>query len=448
MKPIKGISTRIFIAVLLTGIVGISGLFVMKYTINRLSEQYESITKNQSKNRTYMTDISILLYRHQALVADASVADDIETIDEYQEKAKEISVELKKNITALGNNMQGTEAESLYHDMYSDAHSYLKNADNVFSMCKNGRSKTAKFYITSVMGGFVEGIDDSLDKLDRLVASELTDASAELEGYIRTAVLSRDLCSALIFAAIIICLYSCVKLSLDMDRYKDSLEIEVDKKTEALREQVERLNELQNNTIIAMANLIENRDGDTGEHIKRTSSYVYMLAKAAKEAGYEADELSDEYIELLKNVAPMHDIGKITIPDNILKKPGRLTDEEFEKIKAHSVEGGRIIREVLGDIESKEYVETAATVATYHHEKWNGMGYPEGLKGKDIPLCARIMAIADVFDALVSKRCYKDAMTFDEAFNIIENSSGSHFDPTLAKLFIELRDEVEKKYNY
>ena len=133
----------------------------------------------------------------------------------------------------------------------------------------------------------------------------------------------------------------------------------------------------------------------------------------------------------------------ITISDNILKKPGKFTDEEYAIMKTHALKGQKIIHEVIGSIENEEYVDIAEDIAAYHHEKWNGQGYSEGLSGDDIPLCARIMAIADVFDALISERCYKKPYSLDEAFGIIEESSGSHFDPILAGLFIDLRGEIE-----
>ena len=128
--------------------------------------------------------------------------------------------------------------------------------------------------------------------------------------------------------------------------------------------------------------------------------------------------------------------------DVILNKPGKLTPEEFEKMKTHTTEGSRIVGEVLGDVEEPEYMEIARQVAMSHHEKWDGSGYPQGLKQDEIPLCARIMAIADVFDALISKRCYKSAFPVEEAFAIIEQSSGSHFDPVIAATFLELKPEI------
>ncbi len=199
---------------------------------------------------------------------------------------------------------------------------------------------------------------------------------------------------------------------------------------------------MQNNTIISLSNLVENRDSDTGDHIIRTSSYIKVLAKTAMEEGLYPNQLNEEFIELLEKAAPMHDIGKIVVPDYILKKPGKLTPEEFEIMKRHTTEGSRIVHDVLGNGEDKKYIQMAADVAHYHHEKWDGSGYPNGLKGEHIPLSARFMAIADVFDALVSPRCYKDPIPIDEAFAIIKEGAGSHFDPKLAKCFLELEEPV------
>ena len=140
----------------------------------------------------------------------------------------------------------------------------------------------------------------------------------------------------------------------------------------------------------------------------------------------------------------MHDIGKITTPDDILRKPGKLTEEEFEIMKKHAEEGGKIIKSTMSYIEENEYVDIAYDVAVYHHEKWNGKGYPEGLKETEIPLGARIMAVADVFDALTSERCYKKPVGIDEAFDIIRDSAGTHFDKDIVDVFMELKPEVRK----
>lgn len=138
----------------------------------------------------------------------------------------------------------------------------------------------------------------------------------------------------------------------------------------------------------------------------------------------------------------MHDIGKIVVSDVILKKPGKLTDEEFGEMKRHTTEGKRIINQILFDQEDKNYLKIAKEIAECHHEKWDGTGYPNNYKGENIPLSARIMAIADVYDALVSPRCYKEPFTEEKAFSIIEEGIGTHFDPELGKLFVEIKDEI------
>ncbi len=163
--------------------------------------------------------------------------------------------------------------------------------------------------------------------------------------------------------------------------------------------------------------------------------------------GYYKEVLTKDYMKNLLRAAPMHDIGKIAVPDAILQKPGRLTDEEFDRMKLHTVSGGEIIKETFGHLANEQYTRMAYEVAHCHHEKWNGKGYPDGLKGTQIPLCARIMAIADVFDALSEKRCYRDAIPLDKCFQIIKEGGGTDFDPFLADLFLKIRDKVEAAYN-
>lgn len=203
------------------------------------------------------------------------------------------------------------------------------------------------------------------------------------------------------------------------------------------------LSRIHTETVMSFANLIENRDDSTGGHIKRTSKYVQLIAEELCDRGYYSDLLTKDYITNLIKAAPMHDIGKISVPDAILQKPGKLTDEEFEIMKLHAENGGNIIREAFRNLGNEEYRKIAFEVARYHHEKWNGKGYPDGLKRKDIPLCARIMSVADVFDAISEKRCYREAMPMDKCFEIIEQGSGQDFDPLIAEIFLEIRDKVE-----
>ena len=208
-----------------------------------------------------------------------------------------------------------------------------------------------------------------------------------------------------------------------------------------LVEKQNKISEMQSQITSRLANLIESRDTETGEHVARTSAYVKTLAQDCLADKVYEDQINEQYIDSLYRLAPMHDVGKILISDKILRKPARLTPEEFEEIKKHSTFGGQVVTQILSGIASDEEIKFASDIATYHHEWWDGKGYPEGLKGEDIPLCARIMAIADVFDALVSKRCYKDALSTDEAFRIIKEESGSHFDPKLVRVFLKHKEK-------
>lgn len=201
--------------------------------------------------------------------------------------------------------------------------------------------------------------------------------------------------------------------------------------------------EYHEEVIYAFADVIEGRDGSTGEHVKRTVAYVKAIVEALKENQCYAEHLPPEYIDNLLKAAPMHDFGKIAVTDVILNKPGRLTDEEYEVMKSHTVKGADMIKNSMASLEEPEYVTMACQVARYHHERWDGRGYPEGLSGNAIPLCARIMAIADVFDAVSQKRCYREAMSLDESFAIIKEGAGSQFDPLLADIFLQMRDKVE-----
>ena len=210
---------------------------------------------------------------------------------------------------------------------------------------------------------------------------------------------------------------------------------------------LKELSRYHHETIMGFATLIENRDDSTGGHIKRTSRYVRLIAEELRNKGRYEDILTKEYLSNLVQAAPMHDIGKISVPDAILQKPGKLTDEEFTIMKRHAENGGRIVQETFKTLLSDDAYKVTYDIARYHHEKWNGKGYPEGLKQEEIPLCARIMAVADVFDAVSEKRCYRDAMPLEQCFGIIENGKGQDFEPVIVDAFMNIRDKVEKVHN-
>lgn len=206
---------------------------------------------------------------------------------------------------------------------------------------------------------------------------------------------------------------------------------------------VKKLNGFQKESVVAFSDVIESRDGSTGEHVKRTTAYVQAIVKGLQTEQFYKDVLTRDYTDHLLMAAPMHDIGKIGVPDSILQKPGRLTEEEFAKMKEHTVIGKEIIEEALGKIENQQYVEMARDVAWCHHERWDGTGYPRGISGTDIPLSARIMAVADVFDAVSQHRCYRKAMSMEQSFAIIEEGKGTQFDPQIVEMFLALRPEIE-----
>lgn len=213
--------------------------------------------------------------------------------------------------------------------------------------------------------------------------------------------------------------------------------------TEKAGAEMKKRNDLQTMVIEKLSSLIESRDENTGEHVIRTRNYVGFLAREMQKDDAFRDQPSDEMIDEIENAAPLHDIGKIAISDTILLKPGKLTAEEFEAIKPHTTKGGAMIRNLFSNLEDAMFLRLAEEMSVYHHEWWDGTGYPEGLKGREIPLAARIMAVADVYDALVSDRVYKKAMPREQALETIYGESGTHFDPDIIRILrrIEARDE-------
>jgi adenylate cyclase len=193
--------------------------------------------------------------------------------------------------------------------------------------------------------------------------------------------------------------------------------------------------------IESMASLTETRDPETGGHIKRTQNYVRLLARTLRESPKHRALLDDETIELLYKSAPLHDIGKVGIPDGILLKPGKLSETEFEEMKKHAVIGRNAISATERKLGNKSFLRFAHDIAYTHHEKWNGTGYPQGLRGEEIPLCGRLMALADTYDALISQRVYKPPLTHEEAIRIIVKDKGTHFDPDIVDAFLTVSEE-------
>ena len=211
-----------------------------------------------------------------------------------------------------------------------------------------------------------------------------------------------------------------------------------------VREKGEQITRMQEGLIYIMADLVEGRDKTTGDHVHKTAAYVRLILELMREEGLYPDILTDAYVEEVCNAAPLHDVGKITVSDVILNKPGKLTDEEFAVMKRHTMAGQEIIERAMELAGNTGYLKEAKNVATYHHEWWNGSGYPLGLQGEEIPLSARIMAIADVFDALLSVRSYKQSYSFERSMEIMRDGIGKHFDPVIGQLFVDHEDRVRE----
>lgn len=230
----------------------------------------------------------------------------------------------------------------------------------------------------------------------------------------------------------------------ELKNYQTTLEERVEAQTKKIKEQALERIRMQESVIEGMAAIIESRDNSTGEHVRNTKRYVSMMADYMLENNIYPEEVDEKFTVYIRNAAPLHDVGKILISDVILNKPGRFTPEEFEIMKTHAFLGGDIVEKILAGNAEPELLQMARDIVCCHHEKWDGSGYPRGLRGSEIPLSARIMAVADVFDALVCKRVYKEAMAEEHAFSILREDAGKHFDPVLVDVFFAIREDVHQ----
>ncbi|MDR2349074.1 MAG: response regulator [Deltaproteobacteria bacterium] len=223
----------------------------------------------------------------------------------------------------------------------------------------------------------------------------------------------------------------------ELKRYNENLEDLVKIKTDQIMS-------LQSMVISTLADMLEYRDDETGGHVVRTQKYLEIMVKKILETGVCADEMEKLDMDFLIPSAPLHDIGKIAISDSILRKPGPLNKEEFEEMKRHAKIGADAIDRISSKTSDNGFLRMAKSIALTHHEKWDGSGYPYGLKGNEIPIEGRLMAIADVYDALISDRPYKKAMSTSEARELMRQGSGKHFDPRLIEVFLSVHDEFEE----
>ena len=210
-----------------------------------------------------------------------------------------------------------------------------------------------------------------------------------------------------------------------------------------IQHKTETLSKMQNGLIMVLADIVESRDQNTGDHVRKTAAYVKVITDSMIKNGIYEDQLTEGFVSDVQNSAPLHDVGKIHVKDSILNKPGKLTDEEFAEMKSHTTAGMEILTKAIELVPESGYLEEARNLAYYHHERWDGKGYPTGLAGEAIPLSARIMAVADVFDALVSRRSYKEGFPFEKAISIIREGAGTQFDPKIAEAFLAAEETVK-----
>lgn len=443
----KKVAHKIFLACISAFLVVLIGFSSIAIVFQNMRQIYENSMEEAIENSIFMDKIRRLVNQELLTSSFYTIATSNEVLAHYEQVEKNIRAELTECLSDFGKRMVGNEKAKIFHTINAGCQSVFQDNDLIRSMHSNGSKIYVEQYILGNIAHSKEILDSGLNSLAKYIDSELARTKRDLSFHYKMIVVSFSVAVFMSIGISVVLTVVCTMFTSQLEINKNNLQNDIIEKTDEIKEQNKKIIYIQEQTIYGMANLIESRDSDTGEHVKRTSLYVELLGKAAKEAGYHKEIITDGYIEILKKAAPMHDIGKIAVSDSILKKPGKLTEEEFKKIQNHTIAGEKIIREVLSGIESEDYVKIAADIAVSHHERWDGNGYPYKLKGEEIPLEARIMAIADVFDALVSPRCYKDPFSTDEAFEIISLSRGTHFDPVLTDLFISKKDEVVKIFN-
>lgn len=414
----------IVLCILLLGV----GVFLVSNIVG-ITREYDDILDNYISDEEIMLNTSNKMYRIQSLAASYIILDESDKVGEYGKKIDDLKLEILRDFDQFKDTLE--VSGNLYHSIYSEFISFMSHESMARELTRNGSSKTAKYYVNNVMEQKLESINKSLDIVYDTIDTYITEAKKDVRAYKNIIWIISAVTLGVVIFVVAFCLIYFKRSSVQIVETYDN---------ELQRHNLQIIS-IQRHTIEGMAELVESRDSSTGGHVKRTAIYVGMLARQLKKMGYCSDILSDQYIESLERFAPLHDIGKIIVPDAILLKPGKYETEEFEAMKKHTIVGEQIVKNILKGTEADKDVALATEIAGSHHEKWDGTGYPRQLSGEDIPLAARIMAVADVYDALVSERCYKEAFEYDKACRIIEESSGTHFDPKIVEAFIKLKGE-------
>ena len=432
--------------VILLGVISAVVIIVLKYNIGKATDDYETIIMVNLSNKDDIEKLTEDIYIENFYVySEVFSNSNSEFINKYDRDT--IETEIRDILARLKENKTNDGYDDMLEIVDNEINEYLDLTGIAIENINTDKDFYEASSLDEEISTKIVNIIESLNKIESMIDDELDMAKDTLKFRLINISIISLISIIFIIATTVFIVYLCNIITSKLEDYNDVLEFKINEKNREISGHNVRIMNIQNSTIDAMASLIESRDGDTGTHIARTSAYVRKLAQLARKQGYFTNILTPNYIEFLVKAAPMHDIGKINVPDSILKKPGILTYDEYTTMQNHTKEGGRIIRETLGSIEEVEFINIASDVATFHHERWDGNGYPYGLKGEEIPISARIMAVADVFDALVSERCYKKSYSFDEAMDIISDNVGKHFDPVLGRLFVENKEDIRTIMN-
>jgi len=434
----KSLSISALVVILIAELAGILGVLYLSHCLQEQSSLYDSMIGQVFEVQSDVEQIRSLLYKYEynmSSVMNSSETTQAETLRELTETELEIRNQLIVHGKILMSLERGSEKEMLFRSVNDDILKYL-NFNVVLLSMKDTEvpDDIAQFTNTYILP-LMNSVNSNINSLAKMTKSYIVTSKSEMESYLNSSRFLTLVILVVILGAIIISVIHSHRVLMGLEE-KNKFFKQKSESSEI------RIAEIQYNTIMGIADLVESRSGETGQHVKRTSSLVNKILLQARKKGLWADVLTDDFIDCVTRAAPMHDLGKIVIPDAILNKPGKFTPDEFEVMKSHASAGGKIVHDIIGGVEDKDYVDIASDIANFHHEKWNGKGYPTGKKGAEIPLSARIMAVADVFDALVSERCYKKPMSYEDAFALIEREAGEHFDPQVVELFLELKDEI------
>lgn len=412
------------LCVLMLGI----GIFLVSNIIS-ITREYDDILDNYVHDEEIMLSTSKKMYRIQSLAASYIILDEADKVAEYGDKIDGLKADILKDFDEFKDTLDASG--NMYHSVYSEFISYMAHENMARDLARDGSTMTAKYYVNNIMEQKLASINQCLEVANDTIDTYITKAKNDVKAYTNSLWIVSILTLMIVIPVIIMSLFTFRRSSTEIVETYDN---------ELQRHSLQMIS-VQRRTIEGMAELVEGRDGSTGGHVKRTATYVGLLARQLKRMGYYSDVLTDEYIASIERYAPLHDVGKIIVSDAILLKPGKYTPEEFDEMKKHTSAGEKIVKNILDGTEEDSDVQLAVEIVGSHHEKWDGSGYPRKLSGETIPLGARIMAVADVYDALVSKRCYKEAFEYEEACRIIENSSGSHFDPKIIEAFDKVKSE-------